>query len=84
MQPVHDILNRIRWDPGFGQDDFEIGFYDRIEKKIVRVAFTDLIFPKDDHFAFELLNSEGEPHHVPYHRVKQIFRNGKLNWHREH
>lgn len=84
MQPVHEILNRIRWDSKYGQADFEIGYYDRVTNRIIRVAFSELMFPKDEHFAFELLDGEGELHRIPYHRVKQVFRNGKLIWHREH
>ncbi|WP_341328900.1 RNA repair domain-containing protein [Methylotuvimicrobium sp. KM2] len=41
-------------------------------------------FPKGDHFTFELIDQDGELHSVPYHRVKAIFRNGDLIWHREH
>ena len=84
MQPVHEVLNRIRWDPEFGQSDFEIGYLDRVADAIIRVPFSALVFPKDEHFSFSIIDGEGELHNVPYHRVKQIFRNGELIWHREH
>lgn len=39
MIPVHELLNRIRWDKEFGQGRFEIGFFDRYEDVTHRVAF---------------------------------------------
>lgn len=33
MMPVHELLNRIRWDAGFAEADFKIGYYDRIEDR---------------------------------------------------
>lgn len=84
MQPVQDILNRIRWDENWKGDEFKIGYYDRIEHRLIVVAFNEIRFPKGDHFTFEVIDRDGELHSVPFHRVKAIFRNGDLIWHREH
>ncbi|WP_374086889.1 DUF504 domain-containing protein [Methylomicrobium lacus] len=84
MKPVQEMLNRMRWDKTWADDEFKIGYYDRIEKRIIVVAFKEIFFPKDDHFSFELIDQEGELHSVPYHRVKAIYRNGCLIWQREH
>ncbi|WP_024299423.1 DUF504 domain-containing protein [Methylomicrobium lacus] len=84
MKPVQEMLNRIRWDEAWADDEFKIGYYDRVEQRIVVVAFKEIFFPKDDHFSFDLIDQEGEWHSVPYHRVKAIYRNGRLIWHRKH
>ncbi len=84
MKPVQDILNRIRWDKNLAEDDFKIGYYDRVEQQAIVVAFKEIIFPKDDHFSFDVIDQEGELHSVPYHRVKAIYQNDRLIWHREH
>jgi len=84
MKPVQEMLNRIRWDEAWADDEFNIGYYDRVEQRVVVVAFKEIFFPKDDHFSFDLIDQEGEWHSVPYHRVKAIYRNGRLIWHREH
>ena len=84
MIPIHELLNRIRWDEEYGQADFEIGYYDRLEDRIIRVPVREIFFESDDHFDFELYDNEGELHSIPLHRVKQVFRNGELIWHREH
>ena len=83
MIPIHELLNRICWDEEYGQTDFEIGYYDRLEDRIIRVPVREIFFESDDHFAFELYDNEGELHSIPLHRVKQVFRNGELIWHRE-
>lgn len=82
MQPVQDMLHRMRWDHDFAEADFEIGYYDRIENRIVQVPFSAFRFPEDDHFAFEILDSGGEVRRVPFHRVREIYRNGRCIWSR--
>jgi len=84
MKPVQDILNRIRWDKNLAGDDFKIGYYDRVEQQIIIVAFKEIIFPLNEHFSFEVIDQEGTLHSIPYHRVKAIYQNDQLIWHREH
>lgn len=37
MQPLHELLHRIKWDLEFGKREFALGYYDRVvhEEKIV-------------------------------------------------
>ena len=44
MIPIHELLNRIRWDEAFAQGDFVIGYYDRAEQKIIRVPLQQIHF----------------------------------------
>ena len=50
----------------------------------IRVPMREIFFEPGDHFAFDLYDHGGELHSIPLHRVKQVFRNGELIWHREH
>lgn len=84
MIPIQELLNRIRWDSGFARGEFVIGYYDRVEERIIKVPLRGLHFSADDHFAFQLLDGEDELHTVPLHRVKEVCRDGVLIWHREH
>ena len=84
MQPVQDLLHRIQWDKAFAAANFEIGYYDRIEDRVVLVPFSALHFPKDDRFAFELYDSCGGVRSVPFHRVQEIYRDGQCIWRRVH
>jgi uncharacterized protein (UPF0248 family) len=84
MIPIHELLNRIRWDEDFGRGDFVIGYLDRVEDRILHVPLRELFFEPGDHFAFELIDHEGELHSIPLHRIKEVYRDRKLIWHREH
>lgn len=82
MQTIQELLARIRWDKGFGEGDFVIGYYDRVLDKIVAVPLHELHIDATDHFFFQIVDDEGEIHSVPYHRVRQVHRDGQLIWQR--
>lgn len=83
MIPIHQLLSRIRWDPGFGRDRFVIGYYDRVEGKMNHVGLRDVELDPESRFMFQVRDEEGESHSIPFHRVKEVFRNGELIWHRK-
>jgi len=82
MQPIHELLNRIRWDREFGSGSFELGFYDRLEDKIIRVPFNEVIRVPGDTFSFQVVDREGELHSIPLHRVREVYRDEVLIWQR--
>ena len=83
MIPIHQLLNRILWDETFSKADFEIGYYDRVEDKIIHVPFSELTLDKETHFSADITDNLGKVHMVPLHRIKEVYRNGELIWHRE-
>ena len=82
MTPIHELLHRIRWDPEFGQAEFEIGYWDRMARRIVRVPFARVRFEKTSPSTFEATEDDGSVHTVPLHRVRAVWRNGALIWQR--
>jgi uncharacterized protein (UPF0248 family) len=82
MKPIQEILSRIRWDKNLSEDKFKIAYYDRLEKDLIVVPFEQVRFAPDDHFCFYIVDEEGETHSIPYHRVKALYQNDKLIWHR--
>jgi len=82
MTPIHELLNRIRHDKEFGQGLFEIGYFDRTEGTIHRVPFQQIAFPADERGAFELLDESGQSRRVPFHRVREVYRDGQRIWQR--
>lgn len=84
MQPLHELLSRIRWDPEFGRGRFMLGYFDRVENRLIFVDLHDVHIEPGDHFSFTVLGEDGETHTVPFHRVKQVLKDGELIWHREH
>jgi len=82
MTPIHELLNRIVWDPEFGNADFAVGYYDRVFDRIVRVSFKRIRLERGQHFSFEVVGNDGVARMVPFHRVREVTRNGALIWRR--
>jgi uncharacterized protein (UPF0248 family) len=49
----------------------------------VRVPFERIRLPEDHRFGFEALEDDGTAHSVPYHRVREVWRDGALIWARQ-
>jgi uncharacterized protein (UPF0248 family) len=81
MQPLHELLHRIKWDAEFGNGSFALGYYDRVakEEKIVRLA-SIRIDPGEG--SFSLNDEEGVVAHVPLHRVRTVYKDGVVIWQR--
>ena len=84
MIPIHELLNRIHWDAAFAQGRFVLGYYDRVDDTVIRVPISRIQLTPGDHFAFQVTDDDGITHDVPFHRVKDVYRNGELIWHRDH
>lgn len=84
MIPIQEILSRIRWDETFGKARFTLGYFDRVDHQIKFVPFEALHFDKADHFRFKIIDGEGQTRSIPFHRVREIYRNGELIWQRPH
>ncbi|MDX1776405.1 MAG: DUF504 domain-containing protein [Desulfobulbales bacterium] len=83
MQTILDLLNRIHWDPEFGRGRFEIGYYDRLDRKIIRVPFNEVTQMPGDRFFFHIFDDDGIAHCIPMHRVREVYKDGELIWKRE-
>lgn len=84
MQPIQELLARIHWDPEFGKGEFELGFLDHLESAIIRLPFRRITFAPGDHYFFHYIDDEGTEHSVPFHRIKDVYKNGERIWHRKH
>ncbi|MFM1891656.1 MAG: hypothetical protein RLZ44_733 [Pseudomonadota bacterium] len=83
MMPIQDLLHRIRWDQEFGQGNFVVGYYDRRQRAVVKVPFKEIWLGADDHFSFNFVDDDGQTHAVPLHRIRQVYKDGELIWHRQ-
>jgi uncharacterized protein (UPF0248 family) len=82
MIPLHDLLNRIRWDPEFGNGTFEIGYVDRFSKQEKRLTLQPELLEAKDHFSFQIALADGEAITIPFHRIKSVYKDGKVFWKR--
>lgn len=84
MQPIHELLKRIVWDTAFGNAQFELVIFDRIENKMIRIPFSEIQFTPGDNYQLQYVDEDARSHSVPFHRIKAVYRNGERIWHREH
>jgi uncharacterized protein (UPF0248 family) len=82
MTPIHELLNRIRWDKTFGRGRFEIGYLDRHTQTVHRVALQGISFPPGERRTFELLDEDGEHRRIPFHRIREVLKDGQVIWQR--
>jgi uncharacterized protein (UPF0248 family) len=80
--PIQDLLHRILWDPEFGKGEFEIGYEEHLAGRVVRVPFTRVRLERGERFAFEAVEDDGSAHMVPFHRVREVWRDGESIWRR--
>jgi len=84
MTPIHELLNRIRWDKEYANAEFLIGYYDRLEDALFFVPLEQVVQEPGNHFSVRIVDDEGVVHPVPFHRIKAVYRNGELIWKRRH
>jgi len=80
--PIQKLLDRIRWDRAFGKGHFTIGYYDRKARQIVTVPLERVEIVPGNHFSFTAAEADGSIHEIPFHRVREVHRNGELIWQR--
>ena len=82
MMPIQDLLNRIRWDKEFARGRFELGYFDRVERRVITVPFQSVEFPPETPGTFSVVDEDGRFHHVPFHRVREVWKDGHCIWRR--
>ena len=81
MQPLQDLLHRIKWDADFGKGEFALGYHDRVAHEDKIVPFTSIsIDPGAASFSFH--DEEGSVAHIPLHRVRTVYKDGVVIWQR--
>jgi uncharacterized protein (UPF0248 family) len=83
MQPIQQLLSRLRWDPRFRAGRIDIGYYDRLARGLVVIALESIHFPRDARYVFECMDADGIMHRIPFHRVRRVWRDGRVIWARQ-
>jgi len=80
--PIVALVDRIRWDRDYGDAEFQLGYWDRVMRRIVRVPMRRVHVEPGERFSFEAVEDDGSVHNVPFHRAREVWRNGVLVWRR--
>jgi len=79
MQPIHELLNKIKWDKRENPKLYSIFYYDRILKKLIEIPYKKI---KRIEGSFMILNNEDESN-VPLHRIKKVAKSNIVVWERK-
>lgn len=82
MQPLEELLNRIKWDRDFGRGSFSVAYEDRVAGGERTVPLDSIV--ADPHRPRDLTfrDDEGRVIHVPLHRVRKVTKDGITIWER--
>jgi len=75
MIPIHELLSRIRWDAAFARSRFVIGYWDRVAGRVLHADLREIAW-------VDLVDADGAAHSIPFHRVREVWRDGELIWSR--
>ena len=82
MIPIQALLSRLRFDEEFGKGRWEIAYLDRTRPGLVRLPLEEVRTRAHIGFVFDVVDEEGVEHSIPYHRVRQVWHDGKVVWSR--
>jgi uncharacterized protein (UPF0248 family) len=81
--PIHRLLARIRWDAEYARGRYVIGYWDRVAGRVLRADLREIAWDADNPSLFDLLDEDGVAHSIPFHRVREVWRDGSLIWRRQ-
>jgi uncharacterized protein (UPF0248 family) len=61
MQPIHELLARVRWDAEFAKSRFVIGYLDHVENKVLHVDLREITWDADNPSFFDLVDEGAIP-----------------------
>jgi len=82
VQPVHEFLNRLRWDPAFAGGGFSLAYLDHREKEPVVVPFSAVTFDAGSSRMIGIVDPDGEVRKIPMHRIRRVYKDGAVVWER--
>lgn len=82
MQPLEELLDRIKWDAEFGSGEFALGYYDRVSHTEQVVPFNTVTMDPERPGTFSIADEDGLVAHIPLHRVRTVYKNGVVIWQR--
>lgn len=80
MQPIKDVLTKIKWDENTKKEEFTIHYLDSVEKKMVALKFLDIIRQEG---SFIVIEKNSQETFIPLHRIKQVTEKENIIWKRQ-
>ena len=79
MIDAKSLLNKIKWDKNIDPRRFTIGYFDRIQKRVIWIDYSNI---KRIEGTFMIVERQGEESHIPLHRIREAREDGRTVWKR--
>ncbi|MBI2134751.1 DUF504 domain-containing protein [Candidatus Woesearchaeota archaeon] len=79
MQPIKDLLNKIKWDRREKPEEYSIRYFDRISKQLIKINYMDIKKFEDN---FIVVGKNNEESFIPMHRIREVRKNNIVFWKR--
>lgn len=79
MQPIHELLNKIKWDKRENPEQYSVFYFDRVLNKLIKIPYAKI---KAVEGSFMVLDNKDESN-VPLHRVKKVAKGNLVVWERK-
>jgi len=76
MEPIKNLLNKIKWDKNENPKDYEIVYIDRILQQEIKIKFKTISKIEEN---FMIVDEAS----IPLHRIIKVYKKGKLIWERK-
>jgi len=77
MQPIKNLINKIKWDKRESPKDYSLIYIDLGKKK--GLSYTDI---KKLEGNFMIIERNNEKTEIPLHRIREVKKKGKVVWKR--
>ena len=79
MQPIQDLLNKIKWDKREDTSKYSIFYLDRILNRLMQIPYTKI---KKIEGSFMVLDNIDETS-IPLHRIRKVMKSNVVVWERK-
>jgi len=79
MQPIKNLLNKIKWDKRENPEHYSIHYFDRISRKLIKLDYIDIKRFEDN---FIIIERNIEEVNIPMHRIREVRKNNEIVWKR--
>jgi len=83
MIPIHELLNKIKWDKRESPELITVKYLDRVNDKLIGIPYTNIErIEKTGGIRFMVLIRDDEVF-IPLHRIREVLKNNTIIWKRQ-
>ena len=80
MIPIREYLNKIQWDKRENPKDYIIGYHDRVLNIEIVIPYISIVNIEEGFL--KIYNEKDEFSYIPTHRIRKLYKKGKVVWKR--